>query len=188
MRMRTVLVNAAAVGATAVVGGLLTTPSSAWYRALAKPRWQPPAKLFGPVWSGLYAMMAYAGGKVWTEASEEQRRQWARALAVNLVLNATWNASFFRSHHLVLAAVHAGILEVSTLDLIRRAGAVSTPAAAALAPYAAWGGFAFALNVDIALRNWTASNWTASNRTANNQTASNRTAIGRMARALPIKH
>lgn len=178
MRTRVVLVNAAAVGATAVVGGLLTTPSSAWYRALAKPRWQPPAKLFGPVWSALYAMMAYAGSKVWTEANPEQRRQWARAMAVNLLLNATWNATFFRSHHLVLAAVHAGALELSTLDLIRRAGAVSTPAAVALAPYAAWGGLAFALNLDIAQRNWTTSN----------STASNRTAIGRVAGALHIKH
>lgn len=168
MRKRVVLANAAAVAATAVVGGLLTTPTSAWYRALAKPRWQPPAKLFGPVWSGLYATIAYAGGTVWSQASDEKRRQWGRALAVNLVLNATWNASFFRWHHLVLAAVHAGALEVSTLDLIRRAGGVSTPAAVALLPYAAWGGFAFALNADIARRN--------------------RSAAARIANALHSKH
>jgi tryptophan-rich sensory protein len=153
MRLRVLLANAAAVGVTALAGGLLTTPSSQWYRALDKPRWQPPAALFGPVWSALYASMAFAGSQVWEDASQAQRRQWVRALAVNLVLNATWNASFFRSHRLVLAAVHAGALEASTVDLIRRAAPVSTAAAVALAPYAAWNGFATALSADIARRN-----------------------------------
>ncbi|MEO7125682.1 MAG: TspO/MBR family protein [Nakamurella sp.] len=155
MKMRPVLAHAAAVSAAAIAGGLLTNPTSAWYRTLAKPRWQPPAKLFGPVWSGLYATIAYAGSAVWSKSNDEQRKQWARALTVNLVLNATWSGSFFRSHNLVFAAVHASLLEASTLDLIRRARTVSAPAAAALVPYAAWGGFALALNVDIARRNST---------------------------------
>lgn len=165
MKMRPVLAHAAAVSATAIAGGLLADPTSAWYRTLTKPRWQPPAKLFGPVWSGLYATIAYAGSTVWSKSNDAQRKQWARALAVNLVLNATWSASFFRSHKLVFAAAHAGVLEASTLDLIRRARTASAPAAAALMPYAAWGGFALALNVDIA--------------------RSNRTVISRIANALP---
>lgn len=155
MKIRPVLAHVGAVAVAAAAGGVLTDANSAWYRSLKKPRWQPPAKLFGPVWSALYATIAYSGSAVWAKSDDEQRRQWAKALTVNLLLNATWSASFFRSHKLVFAAVHAALLELSTLDLIRRAKAVSAPAAAALVPYAAWGGFAFVLNADIAGRNGT---------------------------------
>lgn len=144
---------AAAVSATATVGGLLTTPKSAWYRALRKPHWQPPSAAFAPVWTGLYGLIGYAVAETWERSPQDRRRSWRRAAVVNLLLNAGWNATFFRARLLRLAAVHAGILELSTLDLIRRSRPVSGRAAAALVPYAAWGGFALALSVDIARRN-----------------------------------
>lgn len=153
MKIRPVLAHVGAVAVAAAAGGVFTDADSAWYRSLKKPRWQPPAKLFGPVWSALYATIAVSGSTVWAKSDDEQRRQWAKALAVNLVLNATWSGSFFRSHKLTFAAIHAALLEISTVDLIRRAKAVSAPAAVALVPYAAWGGFAFVLNADIARRN-----------------------------------
>ncbi|HET8981540.1 MAG TPA: tryptophan-rich sensory protein, partial [Pedococcus sp.] len=53
MTKRTLLATSAAVTATAVVGALGTDPGSHWYRSLEKPRWQPPAWLFGPAWTTL---------------------------------------------------------------------------------------------------------------------------------------
>src|SRR5260370_18409728 len=53
------------VGAAAI-GGLLTLPGlGTWYRGLHKPGWTPPYWLFGPVWSGLYLVMAFAAWLVW---------------------------------------------------------------------------------------------------------------------------
>ena len=53
----------AAAGAAAVAGSLPVDPGSAWYRGVAKPRWQPPPQAFGAVWAPLYASIAWAGGR-----------------------------------------------------------------------------------------------------------------------------
>src|SRR5947209_4046247 len=116
----------AAVGATvatAVAGGFLTDPTSAWFQALRKPQWYPPPATFGIVWTGLYAGMAWAGGEVLERTDD--RRAFARAAALNLVLNAGWTPVFFRAHRPALAALESAVLTASTADLIRRPGRVS---------------------------------------------------------------
>ena len=57
--------TSAAVAATAVLGGVGTTPGTRWYRGLDKPSWQPPAAAFGPVWTALYVLIAVAAWLVW---------------------------------------------------------------------------------------------------------------------------
>lgn len=153
MERPTLLTSLAAVAVTAGVGGVLTTPKSPWYRSLHKPRWQPPAAAFGPVWTALYGLLGYAIAETWDRSDLRARRTLAPAVAVNLLLNAGWNATFFRAHQLWPAAAHAAVLEASTLDLIRRSARVSGRAAGALVPYAIWGGFAAVLSADIARRN-----------------------------------
>lgn len=37
---------------------------TSWYQTLIKPEWAPPAWLFGPVWSVLYAIIAASFGYV----------------------------------------------------------------------------------------------------------------------------
>lgn len=145
--------HTAAVTAAALFGGVASGPGTDWYRRLKTPRWQPPPAVFGPVWTGLYGLIAYAGGTVWQKSEKPERRRFAVAYATNLALNAGWTWTFFRARRLPLAAVHAGVLELSTLDLIRRARRVAPHAAVALAPYAAWNAFATALSTDLARRN-----------------------------------
>jgi tryptophan-rich sensory protein len=137
---------------TAVAGSVATDPDSQWFRRLRKPPWYPPPATFGIVWTGLYAAMAWAGGEVLAR-SGSGRTAFARAGAVNLALNAAWTPLFFRAHRPWLAAAECAALTASTVDLIRRAAAVSGPAGAALAPYAAWSAFATALSAEIARRN-----------------------------------
>lgn len=38
---------------------------AAWYLALAKPDWAPPASVFGPVWTVLYLVMAVTYWQAW---------------------------------------------------------------------------------------------------------------------------
>jgi hypothetical protein len=66
-----------------------------WYAALVKPTLTPPAWIFGPVWTLLYAMMAIAAWLVW------RRYGWANAIGPlglflgQLALNALWSYLFF---------------------------------------------------------------------------------------------
>jgi tryptophan-rich sensory protein len=143
---------AAATALTAVAGSLATDVGSPWFRDLRKPAWYPPPATFGIVWTGLYAAMAWAGGEVLARGAAD-RASFARAGAANLVLNAGWTPLFFRAHRPWLATAECAVLTASTADLVRRAGRVSTPAAAALVPYAAWTAFATALSAAIAGRN-----------------------------------
>jgi translocator protein len=137
---------------TAVVGSLATDPRSSWFRELEKPAWYPPAATFGVVWTGLYAATAWAAGEVLARAGAD-RRPFARAFTGNLLLNAAWTPLFFRAHRPWAATAECAVLTASTVDLPRRAARVSRPAAAALAPYAAWTAFATALSGAIARRN-----------------------------------
>jgi benzodiazapine receptor len=138
--------------AAAAVGSLATDPDSPWFRRLEKPGWYPPPATFGVVWTGLYAGTAWAAGEVLSRGGTG-RRPFARAFAGNLLLNAAWTPLFFRAHRPWAAAVECAVLTASTVDLTRRAAAVSRPPAAALLPYALWTGFATALSAAIARRN-----------------------------------
>ncbi|MGY1632746.1 TspO/MBR family protein [Geodermatophilus sp. SYSU D01186] len=148
---RTRLVAAAGPLAAAVLGGLATDPGSRWFRRLDKPSWYPPPQSFGIVWTALYAGMAWAAGEVLTRSSDG--RPFARAYALNLALNAGWSPLFFRAHRPWAATAECAVFTVSTVDLVRRAAAVSGPAAVVLAPYAGWTAFATALTAAIARRN-----------------------------------
>jgi len=157
MRGATLARTAASVLVTAVAGGLATDPASPWYRSLRKPAWQPPPRAFGLVWTPLYVDIAVTSARALdaleSAGRQQQRRAYTTALATNLVLNAGWNAVFFRAHRPRLAAAECAVLTVSAADLVRRTAAVDRPAALALAPYPAWCAFATALTVGIARRN-----------------------------------
>jgi tryptophan-rich sensory protein len=146
---------AAAAGplAAAVLGGLATDPDSSWFHRLDKPSWYPPPQTFGVVWTALYSGTAWAAGEVLTRSDGDARRSFARAYAINLALNTGWTPLFFRAHRPGWAAVESAVLTGSTVDLVRRAARVSAPAAAVLAPYAAWTAFATVLSAAIARRN-----------------------------------
>ena len=144
----------AAVAATAVIGTLGTDVTSRWYHQLDKPAWQPPGAAFGPAWTTLYGLIAVAGARTLNRLQEpEERRAFATAFGANLLLNAGWNWLFFKARRPDWALAEILLMEVSTLDLTRRAAHVDPPAAKMFMPYAGWVAFATALNASIAARN-----------------------------------
>ncbi len=147
----------AAVLVTAVAGSLLTDTTSARYRRLRTPSWQPPGAVFPLVWTALYADLAVMGTTTIADAYERgdapRGRSTALALAANLALNVAWCGLFFRSRRRVVSTVTAAALAASSADLVRRAHREKPQRAWWLAPYAVWCGFATALNARIAQLN-----------------------------------
>ena len=131
------------------LGSLFTTASvGSWYPGLAKPTWTPPAWVFGPVWTALYAMMAVAGWLVWRQRGEGSRRA-LRWFVLQLGLNVCWSAIFFGLRMPDLAFVEIVALWLAIAVTLIESWRASWPAGLLLAPYLLWVGFAAALNFAI---------------------------------------
>ena len=139
---------AAAVGASAA--GRLATDIGPWYQALAKPSWQPPDWLFGPVWTTIYVLGVIAATLAWRRApAATARRHLLAAFAVNLLLNVAWSVLFFRLQRPDLALGGVCLLWLSIAVLIFLVWPWSRLASLLLVPYLAWVGFAAFLNLTI---------------------------------------
>ncbi|MET9959964.1 TspO/MBR family protein [Streptomyces sp. NPDC006326] len=147
--------SALAVAAAAWAGSAAVDPDDSWYRRLGKPAWQPPDWVFGAVWTPLYTGIAWAGGRAWNAAPPGRRAALAASLAANLTLNAGWNWLFFQARSAAAGLAGTLALDLGNADLIRRTAHADGAAAAALVPYAAWCGFATALNASLVRRNRT---------------------------------
>nr|WP_290928279.1 TspO/MBR family protein [Haliscomenobacter sp.] len=70
---------------------------NSWFDNLQKPSWNPPAYLFAPVWTLLYALMGIAFWLIWkNETAEANKRSAYVAFALQLFLNFWWSIIFFQ--------------------------------------------------------------------------------------------
>jgi translocator protein len=148
-----VLCIAGVVVAIAVLGGLATDVRSGWYVALRKPDWQPPASLFGPVWTTLYLLLIVSASIAWHSTSGTQRTSIMILYALNGALNLAWSFIFFRSRSPLVAGVDIVGVLLSILWIIVRVWPISPWAAGLLIPYLLWVAFATVLNWSIARMN-----------------------------------
>lgn len=135
--------------AAAAVGGLASVSAGAFYQELVRPAWAPPGWLFGPVWSGLYALMGVSAWLVWRARGFAGAQSALVVFIVQLMANAIWSWLFFvwRQGGLAFAEVLLlWALIVATVVLFWRA---SRLAAALLLPYLAWVSFASALTFAV---------------------------------------
>jgi tryptophan-rich sensory protein len=137
-----------------VVGGGLAigyfTAPGEWYAGLAKPSFNPPGWIFGPVWTVLYILIAVAGRRV----CQRDRSGWSMRLWwTQLALNFLWSPVFFAAHWIGLALVVILVMLVAILAFIVAAWRLDRVAAWLFVPYAAWVAFASLLNGSIWMLN-----------------------------------
>ena len=126
------------------------THVGAWYAALRKPSWNPPNWLFGPAWTVILALAAWAGVLAWSHAPDDAARWRIGTLfSVNMVLHALWSPLFFTLRRPDWALVEAPLLWLSVLALTLGLAPYSALAPWLLAPYLLWVAFAIVLNAKI---------------------------------------
>jgi translocator protein len=132
-----------------LVGGLMS-PVGAWYRALAKPWYQPPGWLFGPAWTIILGLAAWAAVIAWeAAATAAQQRDVIILFAVNGLFHFGWSPLFFRLRRPDLALIEVVFLWSSLVALVVGLAPIAPQAAWLIAPYLAWVSFAAVLNAAI---------------------------------------
>jgi translocator protein len=134
-----------------IIGSVFTMPSvTSWYTGIAKPAINPPAWVFGPVWTTLFALMGIAAFLVWKKGLERRDVKIALSIFIGqLVLNTLWSIIFFGLHSPGGAFVEIVFLWLAIAATIIAFARVSKLAAWILTPYILWVSFAAYLNYAI---------------------------------------
>ena len=144
-RLTTQLVFLALVVGGGLVIGASNTPGG-WYAGLAKPPFNPPNWVFGPVWTILYVAIAVAGARTW---HRDRRSPAMIAWWAQLVLNFLWSPAFFTLQSIGGAMIVIAGMAVAVAVFIAQSWRPDRLAALLFVPYFAWVCFAGLLNASI---------------------------------------
>lgn len=125
-----------------------------WYAGLKKPRYTPPNRAFGPVWTTLYILMAISVFLIWQNGLTTHGALLAFILFwIQLAINALWSIVFFRFKQKGGAVLTIIVLWLLILATIIASFRVSAWAGALLIPYIIWVTIASYLNIGVWLLN-----------------------------------
>jgi tryptophan-rich sensory protein len=125
-----------------------------WYQQLLKPSWAPPAWIFGPVWTILYAIIAVTFGVVFFKAFNGKIR-WLVALpfALNLIFNLIFTPIQFGLRSNELAAVDVVLVWLTIIWAFYAIWPHERWIVLANIPYFLWVSFATVLQLTITYMN-----------------------------------
>lgn len=134
-----------------MIGSFFTAPAiEGWYASIIKPTLNPPAWVFGPVWTTLFALMGIAAFLVWKKGLHRGDVKIALGIfLLQLALNTLWSIIFFGLQSPGGALVEIVFLWLAIAATIIAFARISKPAAWLLVPYILWVSFAIYLNSSI---------------------------------------
>jgi translocator protein len=145
-RRRALAGSAGAAVFVAALGAAMTDLSP-WYYSLVQPSWAPPDWLFGPAWTLIFGLTAYAAYLYWVgDTDNVRRRRGLMLFALNGMLNVLWSFLFFKMKRPDWALLEIPLLWISILALMVWVAPASRLASGLLVPYLAWVAFAGYLN------------------------------------------
>jgi tryptophan-rich sensory protein len=134
--------------------GAAMTTVGPWYRNLNKPSWNPPDWAFGPAWTIILGLAAWAGLDAWTNAPDSGAQSRIAVLfGVNILFHLLWSPLFFNLRRPDWALIEVVFLWGSVLALILGLKPYSELASWLLLPYLLWVTFAAYLNLVIVRMN-----------------------------------
>ncbi len=133
----------------AAIGSAASIKAASFYGQLQQPEWAPPASVFGPVWTLLYAMMGVAAWWVWRVDGFRAARVALILFLVQLAVNALWSWLFFGWHLGALAFADIVLLWVLIVATVIAFWRIRPLAGILLLPYLLWVSFAAVLNYTV---------------------------------------
>jgi len=134
------------LGIGAVAGIFTSDAIPGWYETLNKPSFNPPNRLFGPVWTILYIIMGISLYLIWKQSPGKERNRAILVFLIQLFLNFCWSFLFFYYHQIGLAMVEIILLWFSILYMMVLFYKIKPLAAYINIPYLLWVTFASILN------------------------------------------
>ncbi|OHB14253.1 MAG: TspO protein [Candidatus Zambryskibacteria bacterium RIFOXYC1_FULL_39_10] len=126
-----------------------------WYSQLIRPEWAPPAWIFGPVWTGLYILIAISFGSVFYKY---YKKEVGVAVVMPFILNLVFNFAFtpiqFGLQNNLLAMVDILLVWLTLVWAIAAIWKHSRLIAYAQVPYLLWVSFATVLQITITFLNF----------------------------------
>jgi translocator protein len=124
-------------------------PPGQWYTDIHKPSWNPPAFLFGPVWSTLYVLIAISIWRVWPSRNQAWAVKPIWLWSAQWLLNMAWSFIFFGMQLPGLALLEILLLWACIFAYILTTYRHERFAAYLFVPYLLWVSFATVLNGTI---------------------------------------
>jgi benzodiazapine receptor len=148
------IISLVIVFAISAIGSLFTANSvNTWFLTLAKPSFNPPSWVFGPVWTILYIMIGISLFLIWKAKTKSPKKTAYWVFGVQIILNALWSIAFFGMQNPGLAFLVIALLWISIIINAILFYKISKPAGYLLIPYWLWVSFASALNFAIWMLN-----------------------------------
>jgi benzodiazapine receptor len=140
------LLSLAVVAVVGIAGAVASAQAREFYAQLARPQWAPPGAVFGPVWTVLYVLMAFAAWLVWRARGRMSAVRLPLLLYLaQLLCNGLWSWLFFKWHLGGLALLDVCVLWLLILATLVHFWLIRPLAGALLLPYLLWVAFATAL-------------------------------------------
>ena len=131
------------------IGAIASIQAESFYQQLTQPAWAPPAWVFGPVWTTLYAMMAISAWLVWRIDGFRAQSTALTLFLVQLAVNSLWSWLFFAWHLGSLSFIDIILLWLLIVLTLLAFWRVRVLAGLLLVPYLLWVSFAAVLNYSI---------------------------------------
>ena len=133
------------------IGGYTTSAfKEPWYSQLTLASFNPPAWVFGPVWTTLYIMMSLAIWKIWYNTRDKKT---LKIYFVHLFFNASWSVIFFGFHQIFLAVINLVIILIYIFLLLKIYIEKDKISFYLMIPYFLWASYALVLNISIFILN-----------------------------------
>ncbi len=139
--------------AAAAIGSAASIQAGPFYGQLERPEWAPPASVFGPVWTVLYALMGIAAWLVWRERSAHDLSIALTLFLAQLCANSLWSWLFFAWRNGALAFAEVLLLLALIAATVVVFWRISRVAGVLMLPYVAWVCLASALTWSVWQRN-----------------------------------